>query len=726
MNMQRWMAMAAGALLAACGTPEKTTSVTDYVDPFIGTGGHGHTYPGAVLPFGMVQLSPDNGTQGWDWCSGYHYSDSVIVGFSHTHLSGTGIGDLLDISMMPSVGKSLDTLLTPSAFSHQDETASPGYYAVKLQDYNIQTELTVSEFMGWQRHTFPAAEQAMLRIDLGWAVNWDRPTETYLARHDDSTLVGYRYSTGWAKDQRVYFAVRSPKFAGATLQLLADKQAAGSDSARATRVVGGVQFATTANEQVVVKTGLSFANVEGAVAALNAHSGYDFDEVRSAARQAWENELGKVSIDAHDTVKTIFYTSLYHSYLAPSRYSDILGQYKGADGKVHTVGADTTIYTIQSLWDTFRGANPWFTLMQPARVAHIINSYLAFYDQHGLLPVWDLHFNETNTMTGYHAIPIVADAILKNMGGFDYDKAYQAMKASAMQDIRATDHYRALGYVPQDKHGWSVTVTLEYAYDDWCIAQVAKKLGYQDDFKLFTDRAAFYRNLYDSTSRFFRAKNSDGSWVSPFSPMWSAHGPEGMYIEGTAWQHTFFVPHAVDGFAELLGGKDQLISKLDSLFTNDQPIEGEDVSPDISGFIGQYAHGNEPSHHIAYMYAALGAPEKGAQRIRQILTTLYNTTPNGLSGNEDCGQMSAWYVWSALGMYPMNAASGQYYFGSPVIDNASLQLQNGNTVTIKVYNQGKGNAFINTVRWNGKLLDRHYITHDELLQGGLLEFTMKK
>ncbi len=709
-------------VLLGCQETKQPKTAVDFVDPFIGTGGHGHTYPGAVLPFGMVQLSPDNGTQGWDWCSGYHYSDSVIVGFSHTHLSGTGIGDLLDISMMPSVGKAFDTLLTPSKFSHADEKAAPGYYSVKLKDFGIQTELTVSKHTGWQRHTFPASKNAMLRIDLGWGINWDKATETYINRIDDSTIVGYRFSNGWARGQKVFFAMRSPKIARAAIHLLADKLPQNGPIAKGVNVVAGVQFETAENEQVVFKTGISFANIEGALEALSQEAGYDFDYVAKQARDTWETELGKVSIEAEDSVKTIFYSALYHSFLAPSLYSDADGNYKGADSTVKHTDAD--IYTIQSLWDTFRGANPLFTLFQPNRVGDIINSYLAFYDQHGLLPVWDLHFWETNTMTGYHAVPIIADAILKNLGGFDYEKAFTAMKASAMQNIRATDHYRRLGYVPQDKHGWSVTITLEYAFDDWCIAQAAKKLGKQADYETFSKRAENYRNLFDPKTGFFRAKNSNGKWVEPFDPMRSEHGEQGNYIEGTAWQHTFFVPHAVNEYAGLLGGKGYLIAKLDSLFTNTKPMTGENISNDISGLIGQYAHGNEPSHHIAYMYAALGAPDKGARRIRQIMTTLYAARPDGLSGNEDCGQMSAWYVWSALGFYPMNPASGEYILGSPLIRRAKITLDNGKLLEILVNEQKPEHAVIQSAKWNGILIEHNKITHEELKNGGKLEITM--
>ncbi len=707
---------------SSCSNNHQQKEAVDYVDPFIGTGGHGHTYPGAVLPFGMVQLSPDNGTQGWDWCSGYHYSDSVIVGFSHTHLSGTGIGDLLDISMMPSVGKSLDTIMTPSSFSHKDESASPGYYSVKLKDYNILSELTVSKHIGWQRHTFPKSKNAMLRIDLGWAINWDKPTECFVKKMDDSTIVGYRFSEGWAKGQKVFFALRSGKIKEATVKMIADKIPAVSDSAKGVKVIAGIEFETDENEQVIFKTGISFADVSGAISALDQEKGYNFEAIRQEARKAWQNELDKVDIVAEDTIKTIFYTSLYHSFLAPSLYSDANGNYKGADSLVKNSSEE--IYSVHSLWDTFRGANPLFTLLQPSRVPLIINSFLAFYEQHGLLPVWDLHFWETNTMTGYHSVPIIADAILKGIKGFDYEKAYEAMKASTNQNIRATDHYRKFGYVPQDKHGWSVTITLEYAFDDWCIAQVAKKLGKEEDYTEYSKRAENYKNLFDPESGFFRAKNSSGKWVEPFDPMHSEHGFDGMYIEGTAWQHTFFVPHAIKQYAELMGGDGALINKLDSLFTNNKPMTGENISSDISGLIGQYAHGNEPSHHIAYMYAALGAPDKGSRRIREILTKMYSTKPDGLSGNEDCGQMSAWYVWSALGFYPMNPASGEYILGSPIIRRAFITLDNGKKIEILVNGLDKDKAVIQSAKWNGLILEKNKITHAELMEGGKLEFTL--
>ncbi|TAD85055.1 MAG: glycoside hydrolase family 92 protein [Bacteroidetes bacterium] len=696
--------------------------VSQHVDPFIGTGGHGHTYPGATLPFGLVQLSPDNGTQGWDWCSGYNYADSNIVGFSHTHLSGTGIGDLADISVMPSLNKKPDTLPTPSSFLHSQETARPGYYQVLLKDFNINVELTTGKFYGFHRYTFKQAGPAMVKLNLGFAINWDKPTECSYWMVNDSTMAGWRFSTGWAKNQKVFYAIRFNKRLPKPTAFVNNMVGNLPKGTGQTAMVCW-NFDAKANEQLLMKVGISFGDVQGAIDALSEYEGWNFNAAVQQAADVWEQELGKIKIATKDaTVLKTFYTALYHTYQAPARYSDIRGNYTGAKGAL--AHSDAPVFSVHSLWDTFRAANPLLTLTQPALVPHLINSYLQFYQQYGLLPVWDLMFNETNTMTGYHAVPIVADAILKNLPGFDYSTAYNAMKASAMQTVRATDAYRQFGYVPQDKHGWSVTMTLEYAYDDWCIAQVAKKLGFAEDAAIFEARAAGYKLLFDKQSGFFRAKNSDGKWVEPFDPYYSEHGFEGMYIEGTAWQHTFFVPHAVDAYANLLGGKAALIRKLDTLFTTTSRMNGENVSNDISGLIGQYAHGNEPSHHIAYLYAALGAPQKTAQRVRQILTTMYSAKPDGLSGNEDCGQMSAWYVWSALGLYPMNPSSGEYVFGSPLINQASIALPNGKTLRIEVKNNNGKNITVRKATLNGKPITQHFITHRQLLQGGTLLLQM--
>lgn len=697
--------------------------VTDYVNPFIGTAAHGHTYPGATVPFGMVQLSPDNGSQGWDWCSGYHYSDTVICGFSHTHLSGTGIGDLLDISVLPMTGREPSAEKIVSSFSHKDEKASPGYYSVVLKDFHVKAELTASPYAGVHRYTFPESNSAMIRFNLGWAINWDKPTSCMFKRIDDSTFVGYRYSTGWAKDQRVFFAVRLSKPVKSVAFFKGSNRVA-ADEINDKQTIACLLFDTKQNEQIEMKVALSFANTEGAMAAINQLKDQHFDAIRKQAEQSWEKELGKVKITTPDArLKQVFYTALYHSFEAPVNFTDVNGNYKSVNGSVQH--ASQPVYTVSSLWDVFRAESPLFTLLQPARVPDIINSYLTFYDQHGLLPVWDLEFNETNCMTGYHCVPIVADAILKDVKGFDVNKAYEAMKKSAMQQIRGTDLYRQYGYVPQDKYGSSVTVTLEYAFDDWCIAQVAKKLGRQDEYAAFMKRAASWKNVFDTSIGFARAKNSDGSWVTPFDPYYSEHDADkAMFTEGNSWQHSWFVPQDVYGLIQAHGGDAPFVTKLDSLFTVSSELKGANTSPDISGLIGQYAHGNEPSHHIAYLYNYAGQPYKTAERVRYITRNLYTDQPDGLCGNEDCGQMSAWYVFSALGFYPVNAASGEYVIGAPLMQAASIQLPGNKTFRLVAKGLSEKNIYVQKATLNGKPYSKSYIKHADVVKGGELVLTM--
>jgi len=714
-------ALLAGMLLA--GSAASAQRAIDYVDPFIGTAAHGHTYPGATVPFGMVQLSPDNGRSGWDWCSGYHYSDSIITGFSHTHLSGTGIGDLADISVLPVTNTAPGPDPINSRFSHHQEKASPGYYSVLLASSGIKAELTATDRVGFHRYTFPAAKDAMIRFDLGFAINWDTPTETRFKKINDTTFAGYRFSKGWAASQKVFFAVRLSKPV-TELRLFADGKPASGNSAGGKKTVACLLFDTRNGEQVVMKVGLSFADENGALAAIEKVRTTGFNTALGKARQSWEQELGKVTITDSDTAnKKVFYTALYHSYLAPVLFTDANGNYKGADGA--TKHSAQNIYTVSSLWDVFRAESPLFTLLQPQRVPDIINSYLSFYRQYGLLPVWDLQFNETNCMTGYHCIPIVADAILKGYKGIDAAVAFDAMKKSAMQTIRATDLYRQYGYVPQDKSGSSVTVTLEYAYDDWCIAQVAKHLGKTADYEAFMKRSASWKNVFDPSIGFARAKNADGSWVVPFDPYFSEHDErKAMFTEGNAWQHSWFVPQDIPGLMDAFGGKASFIKKLDSLFTVSSKLTGENVSNDISGLVGQYAHGNEPSHHIAYLYSYAGAPYKTAERVRYIMQRLYTTATDGLCGNEDCGQMSAWYVWSALGFYPVNPASGQYVFGSPLFKEATLRLPGNKKLVIKTINNAADHAYIQRITFNGKPWNKISIPHAALMQGGVLEFVM--
>ena len=694
--------------------------LVDYVNPFIGTGGHGHTYPGATLPFGMVQVSPDNGREGWDWTSGYHYSDTVISGFSHTHLSGTGIGDLADISVLPVVGKP-DTGNVSSTFSHKEERASPGFYGVRLRDYNLYAEMTASLRCALHRYAFPASTESAIRFNLDFAINWDKTTEAHWKKIDDSTFVGYRFSTGWAKNQKVFFAVKLSKPVKSTTVFL-NKKPVNGDNVKGADIIAYLNFDTKLGEAISMKVALSFADIEGALEGLNEIKSWDFRLAKKTASDLWERELRKVQINTSDKkTKEIFYTSLYHTYLAPTIFSDRFGNYKGVKGDIKN---GKMVMTLHSLWDTFRAANPLLTITQTEMIGPLINSYLAFYDQSGYLPVWDLHFNETNTMTGYHAIPVISDAILKNIRGFDYEKAYKAMKRSAAQNIRGTEQYRNFGFVPADKINESVTISLEYAFDDWCIAQVARKLKKYEDTASFNKRAQYWRNLFDEKTGFFRGKNMNGKWTEPFDPL--ATHPECVkhpYTEWNAWQHSFFVPHDVEGLRQSYPAENGLEAKLDSLFNMSSRLTGN-PPPDVTGLIGQYAHGNEPSHHIAYMYNYIQRQWKTADVVREILAKQYNNTPDGLPGNEDCGQMSAWYVFSALGFYPVNPASGQYIFGSPIVDEAIILLPSGMTFKMIVENNNTENKYIQSITLNAKPYTKSYITHHDIMVGGMLIIKM--
>ncbi len=707
-------------------------SLTQYVNPFMGTANHGHVYPGATVPFGMVQLSPDNGTQAWDWCSGYNWVDDTIVGFSHTHLSGTGIGDLYDISFMPTQEKiDFTKKIIPrnnvyaAKFSHDNESAVPGYYQVKL-DNGIEVELTTTERVGFHNYHFPEGKEATLLIDLGFAINWDKPTATAFQIDQKKNIVtGYRHSTGWAKDQRLFFAaefstpIQSFQLADDT-ELIQNKT-----------IAEGVFLRTQLNfgkaKKVQVKVGLSSASKEGAIAALAEIPAWDFDKIKTAANTKWEKELSKIKIKTpNEELKKIFYTSLYRTCLAPVLMSDAQGNYKGVDGENHQA-KDFTKYGIFSLWDTFRAADPLYTITQRDKVNDFVRSMLSHYEEYGLLPVWSLLGNETNTMTGYHAIPVLVDAYQKGFRQYDVEKAYTAMKKSAMQDIRGSDFYRQYQYIPFDKAGESVTRTLEYAYDDWCIAQMAKALGKKEDYIKFTKRSEYFKNVFDASTGFMRGKDSKGKWITPFDPQYSEHNPEkAIYTEGNAWQHSWFVPHAPEELIHLIGGKETFVQKLDALFTTNSELRGENVSVDISGLIGQYAHGNEPSHHIAYFYNFADQAWKTQKIVREIMSTQYNATPTGLCGNEDCGQMSAWYVFSAMGFYPFNPADGKYAFGSPLFEKIEIPLDKNKTFTLLANNVSSDNKYIQSIKWNDQPYDKMYLTHEALMSGGTLEFEMGK
>ena len=761
--------------------------LTKYIDPFIGTAGHGHTFPGAVTPFGMIQLSPDNGRRGWDWCSGYNYSDSLITGFSHTHLSGTGIGDLCDISFIPFISeKELTSVSLPekvqSKFSHSNETASAGYYSVQLEESKIKVELTATERTGIQKYTFPQAENAYIMLDLGFAINWDSPTDTYIRIENDTTISGYRFSKGWATDQKVYFTTHFSRpfssfilssdkeisinpegmklgSAGGeksvsqnTVEVKTDEANSGvlnkkgishkeitGKQVKASNTHYGIahkkeahgkklrlllKYNTNANDTILVKTAVSSASIEGAKKNfLTDKFNWNFEAVVNHANILWESELQKIKITTDDeSAKRTFYTALYHSLIAPSLYSDVVGNYKAANGSTHNTNGYNR-YTIFSLWDTFRAAHPLFTLIIPDRINDFINSMLGHYKETGLLPVWELMGNETGTMIGYHAIPVITDAILKGFNGFDINLAYEAMKKSAMQDKLGLKYWKELGYIPSDKENESVSKGLEYAYDDWCIAQIAKHLNKDKDYNYFLSRSNNYKNFFDSSLKFMRGKNSDGKWKEPFNPRYSNHRDD-IFTEGNAWQYSWFAPHDIPGLINLIGSKVAFDEKLDSLFTIDSKIDGENASSDISGLIGQYAHGNEPSHHIAYLYNYCDTPWKTQRIINKIITTLYSDKPEGLSGNEDCGQMSAWYIFSALGFYPVNPANQKYSIGTPLFDKAEIALSNGKIFTIIADRKLKENIYIQSVELNGKTIDNYNINHDDIIEGGILKFVM--
>jgi predicted alpha-1,2-mannosidase len=707
----------------------KNSGLTQYVDPYIGTGAHGHVFMGANVPFGAVQLGPTNLSQGWDWCSGYHYSDSTIVGFAHTHLSGTGIGDLGDILFMPAVG---DVKITKgnaksqesgyySLFSHDEEVAKPGYYKVNLKRYGIKAELTASARVGFHKYTFPEAADAKIIIDLKEGIGWDKSTETSIKQLNDTTLVGYRYSKGWANDQRIYFTAIFSK----PIQKFRIFDGAGSAKEQNTgdQLKGVAYFSTKDEEQILVKVGLSPVSIENSALNIKAEiPGWNFQQSVKNADQAWNKELEKVKIKTPDQHrKRTFYTALYHTMIAPSVFNDHNGDYLGTDKKVYRAAPFTNLTTF-SLWDTYRAAHPLFTLIHPDKVDDVVNTMLAIYQQQGKLPVWHLMGNETNTMVGNPGMIVVADAYLKGFKGFDADLAYEAMKNTAMLDERGLSFVKKLGYIPADSLIESVSIGQEYAVADWSLGQVAKKMGKKEDYAYFNKRGHAYKHYFDPSSKFMRAKVSETAWRTPFNPFESVHRKND-YTEGNAWQYLWMVPQNPEGLIELLGGDKQFTDRLDTLFTVKGDL-GADASPDISGLVGQYAHGNEPSHHVAYLYTFAGQPFKTAEKVRHIMDHLYTDKFDGLCGNEDVGQMSAWYIFSALGFYPVNPANGVYVFGSPVVNEAEFKVQNGKTFKVRVKNNSADNKYIQRISLNGKPYAKAFITHDAIVAGGNLVIEM--
>jgi predicted alpha-1,2-mannosidase len=728
MNRLPLVACLLAALVTPVASPSAANDFTGHVDPFIGSGGHGHVFVGASVPFGAVQVGPNNFHQGWDWCSGYHFSDDVLAGFSHLHLGGTGIADLGDILLMPYTGalatgpgsrKDPDAGYA-SRYSHDREQARPGFYAVDLLDHDVHVELTATERVGLHRYRYPADKPAHLAIDLQFENGGGRVVESRLRRVDETTVVGYRRSKGWAKDQRVFFALKSSK-PFAEFRIFLGDRAVGGESAegQALRAIGTYEGSPG---EVLVRVGISPVSEENALANLEKEAGTaDFDAVAAAAKAAWNDQLGRIQIEADDRTKRIFSTALYHTMIAPALFNDHNGDYRGADGKVHrNPGFDT--YTIFSLWDTYRAAHPLFTLTQPERVGQFIQTMLAIRDQQGKLPVWHLMGNETDTMVGYHAVPVVVDAYFKGLLDADPERAFEAIKNSAMRDERGLDSIKEIGYIPAEKGSESVALAMEYAIDDWCIAQMAKALGKPEDDEYFSKRAKAYREYFDPKTKFMRGKLSDGTWREPFDPIASSHRRDD-YCEGNGWQYLWLVPHDPEGLIELLGGDEAFGEKLDQLFTVES-IKSAEASADISGLIGQYAHGNEPGHHTTYLYAFVGQQWKTAKLVRQILTTLYSDQPDGLSGNEDCGQMSAWYVFSAMGIYPVNPVAGVYVFGSPIVDKATIAVPGGKSFTIVAKNNSPVNLYIQSVELNGKPYGKSYITHPDIIAGGELTFVM--
>jgi predicted alpha-1,2-mannosidase len=718
--------------ITSAGFSQRQPAPADYVNPYIGTGGHGHTFIGASVPFGAIQAGPENTAKGWDWCSGYHYSDSMVIGFSQTHLSGTGIADLGDILIMPytepirsvKAGESGTGNVIASHYTHEKEKVSPAYYSLILDDYPVKVELTASERVAFHKYSFLQQGGGHILVDLkeGIYSAWEEPKAVgYLRKIDDSTLVGFRHSKGWAKDRQLYFAIRS-SVKLKDFAIYDDSLRLNTSAGESANLKGLISF-DKAPAEVMLKIGISPVSSGQALANIEAEiPGWDFRKVVARSTEKWNRELGKIRIETPDTVaKTVFYTALYHTMIGPSLYNDHDGSYRGTDKKVYTnPGFDN--YSVFSLWDIYRSWAPLSTILHPDKVSSWIHSLLAIYQQQGKLPIWPLMGNETNCMVGYHAVPLVADAWLKGYKGFDADLAYQAVKASSMRDDLGLNYVKERGYIPADKEHESVSKAEEYAIDDWCIAQMAKRRGNKEDYAYYTKRSLYYKNYFDSTIRFVRPRLSDGSWKAPYDPFQSIH-ENGDFTEGNGWQYTWLAPQDPEGLIRLLGGDSAFALKLDSLFLVSGDM-GAQASADISGLIGMYAHGNEPGHHISYLYSFAGYPWKTAEKVRRILKEFYTDQPDGLAGNEDCGAMSSWYIFSSLGFYPVQPAGGIYVLGSPLFKKATIQLPGNAPFTVETVNNSASNIYIRSVELNGKPYHKSYITHRDILQGGLLKITM--
>lgn len=717
--------------LASCGSSQKgqeMEDLTQFVDPRIGTGGHGHVFYGANVPYGFIQLGPTSIPQSWDWVSGYHVSDSTVIGFPHTHLSGTGIGDLHDINVMPVVGEVTYSRGDASSYktglwsysNRSKEVVTPGYYRTHLSRYNVDVELTATKRVGFHKYTFLGNESPAIVFDMVNGGCWDKTTEAVIRVVNDSTVSGYRYSKGWADDQRVFFRAEfSRKFDN--VEFIVNDSVKEGDMAKGAQLFARVNFAAGNQEPVYMKVALSPTSEEGAQLNMQTElSGWDFEKTIADAKAAWNKELNKVKVYTTDEAsKKIFYTSLYHTLFAPSEFCDVNGDYYGADKQMHK--GEFVNYTTFSLWDTYRAAQPLMTILHPEKMSDVINTMLHIHQQQGKLPVWHLMGCETNCMVGNPGVPVVADAILKDIKGFDTELAFKALKESSMLPERGMEHRIEYGFIPADKMTEAIAYDMEYAIADWAVAQTAQKLGKQEDYEYFLKRSKSYKNYFDASTGFMRGKMLDGSWRTPFSPYASSHRDDD-YCEGNAWQYTWLVPHDVEGLVECFGSKEAFVNKLDSLFLANGDM-GEASSPDISGLIGQYAHGNEPSHHTVYLYTLVGQPWKTADRIKEILHTMYTDQPDGLSGNEDVGQMSAWYILSSFGFYQVEPAGGKFVFGYPNFDKVEIAVPAGKFV-IERENKGQQNNYIQGIVLNGTEYKKPWIEYADIMKGGELKFLM--
>ena len=713
--------VALAAIVSCCKTEQK--DYTQFVDPFIGSGGHGHVFVGANVPYGMVQVGPQQIRDSWDWCSGYQYSDTLVIGFSHTHLSGTGIGDLGDILLMPydpaktiysseyMPRKKTEAVHVYAHLDHAKEVVTPGYYSLEMPDYGVNVRLTATARTGLHEYTFTADTSAIL-VDLCSGIGWDGVTDWELTVKDETHIEGYRRSSGWAEDHTYWFAAEfSEPVIGQATEIITDKESATA-----------LLFDTSVNKKIFVKVGISPVSAENAWENLRTEQPeWDFEGVRAAAKASWNEKLGLIDIEPMDEKQCkIFYTSLYHTMISPSVFSDVNGEYRGADGNVYSDEHEQ--YTIFSLWDTYRTASPLMTIIDGEKAASVASTFMNIYNQQGKLPVWHLAGNETNCMIGNPGVIIMADLILK---GFvkDVPAALEAMKASSMLDERGQELLKVYGYIPFDKSAELETVSkaMEFAIADACLAKVAREYGDTEAAGYFGERSQSWKKHYDPSVGFVRGRASDGSWRTPFDEFKALH-MQSDFTEGNAWQYTWLVPQDPQGLIEILGGQDAFIAKLDQFFV----AEG-DLGPnanDVTGLVGQYAHGNEPSHHIAYFYNYVGQPYKCAEKVRHIMDELYFDNHEGVCGNEDAGQMSAWYVLSSLGLYQVDPAKGEFQFGSPAMKKAVVNVGGGKTFTVVAENNSPENIYIQSATLNGKALDRTYVTYEEIMAGGVLEFVM--